>query len=121
MDVNVADLALNCPADVRVCACVHVWGKSCLNTDLCCAKCSRLLCTSYYFIYWQKVSFLFTKIPAKCAKAALLYADIGKIDVSINYVCYDVSNSSFSELVCNHSYQVKVKPFCMEQSCCLVN
>src|SRR5579864_5350692 len=121
MYVNVADLVLNCPANVLVCVCIHVWRESCLDTDLCCAKCSRLLCTSYYLICWQKVAFLFTKIPAKCAKAALLYANISEIDVSINYVCYNVSNSSFSEFICNHSYHVKIASFCMEQSCCLVN
>src|SRR5690348_3286480 len=121
MDVNVAHLTLDCFTDVLVCVCIHVWRKSCLDTDLCCTKCSSFLCTSYYLICWQKISFLFAKVSTKCTKTALFYADIGKVDVSVNYVCYNVTYSSLSKFICNHAYQVKIKPSCIEQSGCLIN
>src|SRR6185312_5252992 len=121
MNVNIAYLALDCFTNILVCVCIHVWRKSCLDTDLCCTKCSSFLCTSSYLICWQKVSFFFTKVSAKCTKTTLLYADICKVDVPVNYVCYNVADSSFSKLICNHAYQVKVKPSCVEQSSCLLN
>src|SRR5487761_2411935 len=119
MYVDVTYLSLDGPADIFVCIFVHVWGKTCLDADLCCTKCLCLLCTPYYFVCRQKISFLLAKIPAKCTKAALLYADICKVDVSIDYVCYNIANTPFSKLVCNHPHKMKVKTLCMKQPCSL--
>src|SRR5574337_1427547 len=112
--MNISNLSLDCPANILIRVCIHIWGKSGLDTDLCCTQCSCLSCTSYYFVCWQKISLFFTKVSTECTKTTLLYAYIGKVDVSIYYVCYNVSNSSFSELICNHSNKVKIKPLCMK-------
>src|SRR5690606_32109045 len=109
MDVNVWKMLLDRPADVRVKVAIHFWRQPCLNTHFGRAKCRRFLCPSNNLFCWQKVSFLFPKVPAESAKAALLYADVCKVDVSVNNVCYIVSNRPAPELVGNSHYKVHFK------------
>ncbi len=57
-----------------------------MDADLRCPQVRSLPGPSNYFLGGKKVSFLFSKIAAEGAKTALLDADVGKVDVSVDDV-----------------------------------
>src|SRR5919198_2813788 len=109
MDVYVWQFFFNCLADVDIYMPVHLGRKASLYAHLRRTKACSFLCPSHNLFSWKEVAFLFAKIPTKSAKAAVLDANVCKVNVPVDYVCCIIAHSPFAELVCHHHCKVHFK------------
>ncbi len=106
----VRKILLDSLQDVNIQLAVHLWRQAGLYTHLGGAKACRLFCPSHYFFGWQKVALFFAEIPAESTKAALLDADICKVDIPVYDVGDNVAHGLSPELVRHRHDKVHFKP-----------
>ena len=87
MDMYVWQFFLNSLADIDVNVSIHLGWEAGLYAYFGGAKACSFLCPSHNLFGWKKVAFFLAKVPTKSAKAALLDANICKINVPVDYIC----------------------------------
>ncbi len=115
MDVHVRVLLLDGLQQVNVEVAVHVRRQSCLDAYLCRTKACRFPGPPHNLLGGKEVAFLLPKVPAESAKSALLYADVGEIDVPVHHVCNDIANRPAPQLVSHQHKEVHLKAVAVKQ------
>src|SRR4028118_1136574 len=76
-----------------------LWVESPLHTNFRSTPLHRICCLFLNLPPVQPIRTVFTSIATKGTKTTVLFADIGEVDVAINYIRHNVANLSVAQLV----------------------
>ena len=106
MDVHIGQGFLDGSAQPDIEVSFHLGRQTSLNAHLRGTVVPCFPGPPYNLLYGKEISFLFPEVAAESAESATLDADIGKVDVTVNYVSGDVSDRPAAQFICHKNSRV---------------